>query len=101
MTNRMRYGACITYRPIAASLVRDEPDSRPVERLPGTRYRHREQRNRARPGTGQQLQLPGTAGYRIEAIERYEYCARFNGTGKVRIKPRGWWTSGSLRRTAS
>ncbi len=34
MTNRMRYGACITYRPIAASLVRDEPDSRPVERLP-------------------------------------------------------------------
>jgi len=87
---RMDYGASITYRPVAPDLVGNEPDTRPVDRLPSLGIPNEEtaadrERSLARACGDLESQ-----GYRIEAVERFEHCSRCHGTGKVRVKPRGW-----------
>ena len=87
---RMDYGAFITYRPVAPDLLGDEPDNRPVDRLPSLGIANEEtaagrERSLARACSDLESQ-----GYRIEAVERFEHCSRCHGTGKVREKPPGW-----------
>ena len=87
---RMDYGAFITYRPVAPDLVGDEPDTRPVDRLPSLGIANENTataRDRALARACKDLE---NQGYRIEAVERFEHCARCHGAGKVRVKPRGW-----------
>ena len=86
----MHYGAWITYRPVAKYLVGDEPDTRPVDRLPSLGIANEDTataRDRALARRCKELE---SQGYRIEGVERFEHCARCYGTGKVHAKPRGW-----------
>ena len=92
---RMQYGAQITYRPSAPELVGNTPDTRPVDRLPTLGIANEDTataRDRSLVRACGDLE---SQGYRIEAVERFEHCARCNGTGKVHAKPHGW-----RRRTA-
>lgn len=71
---RLKYGASITYRPIAAELVGNEPDSRPIDQLPSL-ILGAEATPRARDEslTDAMIRLNGQ-GYRIEAVERVDDC---------------------------
>lgn len=86
----MHYGASVTYRPVARDLVGDEPDTRPVDHLPSLCIANEDSaaaRDRSLARACCDLE---SQGYRIERVERLEHCARCYGTGKVRVKPRGW-----------
>ena len=86
----MHYGAWITYRPVADYLVGDEPDTRPVDRLPSLGIANQDTataRDRALARRCNELE---SQGYRIEGVERFEHCARCYGTGQVHAKPLGW-----------
>ncbi len=86
----MHYGATITYRPVAPDLVGDEPDTRPVDRLPSLGIANEDtatERDRSLTRACGDLE---SQGYRIENVERFEHCARCHGAGKVRVKPHGW-----------
>jgi len=87
---QMHYGAFITDRPVAPDLIGNERDARPVDHLPSLGIANEETataRDRSLTRACGDLE---SQGYRIEAVERFEHCARCHGTGKVRIKPRGW-----------
>lgn len=87
---RMHYDAFITYRPIAPELVGDEPDTRPVDRLPSLAIANEDTETTRDRSLARACGDLESQGYRIEAVERFEQCARCHGTGKVRAKPRGW-----------
>ena len=87
---QMHYGALITYRPVARYLVGNDPDTRPVDRLPSLGIANEDTaaaRDRSLARARGDLE---SQGYRIESVERFEHCARCHGTGKVRVKPRDW-----------
>ena len=91
----IHYGATITYRPVARHLVGDEPDTRPVHRLPSLAIASEDTATARDRSLARACGDLESQGYRIEGVERFEHCARCQGTGKVRVKPRGW-----RRRTA-
>ena len=86
----MHYGACITYRPVADYLVGDEPDTRPVDRLPSLGIAAEDTATARDRSLARACGDLESQGYRIEAVERFEHCARCHGTGKVQAKPHGW-----------
>ena len=84
----LHYGAQISYRPVADYLVGNEPDTRAVDRLPVLGIQN-ETTAEAREGSlARACADLEKQGYRIEAVERYEYCARCNGSGQIASKPR-------------
>ena len=92
---RMQYGAFVTYPPVAPELVGDEPDNRPVDRLPSLGIANEDTATARDRSLARACGDLESQGYRIEAVERFEHCARCHGTGKVYAKPHGW-----RRRTA-
>ena len=87
---QLHYGAFITYRPVADYLVGDEPDTRPVDRLPSLGIAAEDTETARERSLARACGDLESQGYRIEAVERFEHCARCYGTGKVQAKPRGW-----------
>ena len=59
---QMHYGAFITYRPVADYLVGDEPDTRPVDRLPSLGIAAEGHRDRTGPLPGPRLRRPAKPG---------------------------------------
>ena len=87
---QMRYSACITYRPVADYLVGDEPDTRPVDRLPSLAIAGEDSADARERALARSCRDLEDQGYRIEKVERFEHCAHCHGTGRIQVKPRGW-----------
>jgi hypothetical protein len=86
------YGYSVFYRPVAAHLVGDTPDERPVSRLPsigGGWFPSEAERERHLARTVADLEEP-RQGYRVERVVREATCARCEGRGDVAQKPKGW-----------
>ena len=87
---QMRYSAFITYRPVADYLVGDEPDTRPVDRLPSLGIAGEDSADARERALARACRHLEDQGYRIEKVERFEHCAHCHGTGRIQVKPRGW-----------
>ena len=87
------YGYTLFYRSVAEFLHTDGTlDLRPVDQLPRVQAACQPTealREQALLKDVVNLESP-RQGYRVERVERFRDCAQCEGTGKLRVRPKGW-----------